>query len=68
MEDMMEVCRELGIACEGDALGILSEKDIFLIEKKIEAIKKRKIQRLKKRPRIKKDKTEKEGSRIKDLG
>ena len=40
MEDMMEVCRELGIACEGDAFE-LSDKDIFLVEKKIEAIKKR---------------------------
>ncbi|HOW81290.1 MAG TPA: translation initiation factor IF-2 [Spirochaetota bacterium] len=45
MDDMMEVCRELGVACEGDAFD-LSDKDIFLVEKKIEAIKKRKIQKL----------------------
>ena len=47
IEDIMEVCRELEIACEEEA-SELSEKDIFLIEKKIEAIKKRKIQKLEK--------------------
>ena len=40
-EDMMKVCTELEISCEGDDTDLL-EKDIFLIEKKIEAIKKRK--------------------------
>ena len=40
MEDMMKVCTELEINCEGDETD-LQEKDIFLIEKKIEAIKKR---------------------------
>ncbi len=55
IEDIMEVCRELEIACDGEA-SELSEKDIFLIEKKIEAIKKRKIQKLEK---------SKEGKKIK---
>jgi translation initiation factor IF-2 len=41
IEDMMKVCTELEITCEGDETELL-EKDIFLIEKKIEAIKKRK--------------------------
>ncbi len=41
IDDMMEVCRELEIACESEESD-LQEKDIFLIEKKIEAIKKRK--------------------------
>ncbi|HPG50704.1 MAG TPA: hypothetical protein PLL11_09065, partial [Spirochaetota bacterium] len=45
MEDMMEVCRELEIKCEGEESD-LPEKDIFLIEKKIEAIKKRKAQQI----------------------
>jgi hypothetical protein len=45
IEDMMEVCKDLEISCEGEA-SEMSEKDIFLIEKKIEAIKKRKIQKL----------------------
>ena len=44
MEDMMEVCRELEIACETEESD-LQEKNIFLIEKKIEAIKKRKRSR-----------------------
>jgi translation initiation factor IF-2 len=41
IEDMMKVCVDLEITCEGDE-SELPEKDIFLIEKKIEAIKKRK--------------------------
>jgi translation initiation factor IF-2 len=41
MEDMIKVCMELEINCEGDDAD-LQQKDIFLIEKKIEAIKKRK--------------------------
>ncbi|OHD67880.1 MAG: hypothetical protein A2W19_06410 [Spirochaetes bacterium RBG_16_49_21] len=41
MEDMVKVCMELEIKCEGDDTD-LPQKDIFLIEKKIEAIKKRK--------------------------
>lgn len=45
MEDMMEVCRELEIACETEESD-LQEKNIFLIEKKIEAIKKRKAQQI----------------------
>ncbi len=45
MEDMMEVCRELEIACETEEFD-LQEKNIFLIEKKIEAIKKRKAQQI----------------------
>ncbi|MBN2158177.1 MAG: translation initiation factor IF-2 [Spirochaetes bacterium] len=45
MEDMMEVCRELEIKCETEESD-LPEKDIFLIEKKIEAIKKRKAQQI----------------------
>ncbi len=45
MDDMMEVCRELEIACESEE-SVLLEKDIFLIEKKIEAIKKRKAQQI----------------------
>ncbi len=45
MEDMMEVCRELEIACETEDSD-LQEKNIFLIEKKIEAIKKRKAQQI----------------------
>ncbi len=44
-EDMMEVCRELEIACETEESD-LQEKNIFLIEKKIEAIKKRKAQQI----------------------
>ena len=47
MEDMMEVCKELEITCDSDTYE-LPEKDVFLIEKKIEAIKKKKIQKLKK--------------------
>ena len=43
MDDMLEVCKELEISCENDESD-LSEKDVFLIEKKIEAIKKRKIE------------------------
>jgi translation initiation factor IF-2 len=45
MEDMMEVCRELEISCETEESD-LQEKNIFLIEKKIEAIKKRKAQQI----------------------
>src|SRR4030042_3336990 len=45
MEDMMEVCRELEIVCETEEAD-LQEKNIFLIEKKIEAIKKRKAQQI----------------------
>src|SRR4030042_3518075 len=45
IEDMMEVCRELEIKCENDDSDF-QEKDIFLIEKKIEAIKKRKAQQI----------------------
>ena len=45
MEDMMEVCRELEITCETEESD-LQEKNIFLIEKKIEAIKKRKAQQI----------------------
>ncbi|MBN2078110.1 MAG: translation initiation factor IF-2 [Spirochaetes bacterium] len=45
MDDMMEVCRELEIACESEESELL-EKDIFLIEKKIEAIKKRKARQI----------------------
>ncbi len=41
----MEVCRELEIACETEESD-LQEKNIFLIEKKIEAIKKRKAQQI----------------------
>ena len=43
MDDMLEVCKELEISCENDESD-LSEKNVFLIEKKIEAIKKRKIE------------------------
>ncbi|MBN1531122.1 MAG: translation initiation factor IF-2 [Spirochaetes bacterium] len=55
MEDMLEVCRELEIACEGEASD-LPDKDVFLIEKKIEVIKKRKaekVESLKKGKKIK---------------
>src|SRR3990172_4236629 len=45
MDDMMEVCRELEITCETEESD-LQEKNIFLIEKKIEAIKKRKAQQI----------------------
>jgi len=55
MEDMLEVCRELEISCEGEAAD-LQDKDVFLIEKKIEVIKKRKaekVESLKKGKKIK---------------
>jgi translation initiation factor IF-2 len=55
MEDMIKVCMELEINCEGDDAD-LQQKDIFLIEKKIEAIKKRKaheIEEAKKGKKIK---------------
>jgi len=38
IEDMMEICKNLEIKCEGGDAE-LAEKDIFLIEKKIEVIK-----------------------------
>ena len=44
MEDMFEVCKELEIPCEDESTD-LQEKNIFLIEKKIEVIKKRKAQK-----------------------
>ncbi len=47
MEDMLEVCRELEIPCENEETD-LNEKDIFLIEKKIEVIKTRKAQKIEK--------------------
>ncbi len=55
MEDMLEVCHELEITCEGEESD-LPDKDVFLIEKKIEVIKKRKaekIESLKKGKKIK---------------
>jgi len=44
-EDMIQVCRELEISCESEDVD-LADKDIFLVEKKIEAIKKRRAQQI----------------------
>jgi len=55
IEDVIEVCRELEIPCTDESSDI-SDKDIFLIEKKIEAIKKKKadkIEQMKKGKKIK---------------
>lgn len=41
MNDMMEVCKELDIPCEGEEQE-MNDKNVFLIEKKIEMIKKKK--------------------------
>ena len=44
-DDMIQVCRELEIRCESEDTD-LADKDIFLVEKKIEAIKKRRAQQI----------------------
>jgi translation initiation factor IF-2 len=53
MEDLLEVCKELEIKCEDESTEII-DKDIFLIEKKIEVIKTKKAQKIEKSKKGKK--------------
>ena len=54
-DDIIEICRELNIPCDKDTAD-LSEREVFLVEKKIESVKKRKLedaQKAKKKQKIK---------------
>ncbi len=47
MQDLLEVCKDLGINCEsGDT--VLTDQDLFLLDKKIEVLKIKKIQKVEK--------------------
>ena len=54
-DDILEICRELNIPCENETAD-LSEREVFLVDKKIESVKKRKLeeaQKAKKKQKIK---------------
>ena len=53
IDDMIEVCKELKIGCDNEDTDI-ADKDIFLIEKKVEVIKNKKVQKLEKAKKGKK--------------
>ncbi len=44
VDDLLEVCKSVGISCEGEQSD-LKDQDIFLVEKKIEVIREKRIQK-----------------------
>ncbi|OQA98661.1 MAG: Translation initiation factor IF-2 [Spirochaetes bacterium ADurb.Bin218] len=61
--DILEICRELGISCQSENDDV-PEKDVFLIEKKLETLKKKRLEEAEKAKKKKKIKIK--GGKVSD--
>ncbi len=63
-EDIITICKDLGISCENTESN-LSDKDVFLIEKKIESIKEQRAKATREMLEKKSEQSDRKGAKIK---